>query len=248
MPVYRRISIIAAISISAACPGWAGAVNIGSADSMNALPFEAVTSGIYEQIYSSSDFGTAPISLSGVTFFGATGSTITSASYTLDVSSISAGLGSFALYTPGANNTQVFSGTLSGPLTNGAFTIPFAQTFNYNPSSGNLLLQIVISGGPANPGGEGLYTMSNGGTLFSRAYDVSDGPTNINFADSTGLVTQFDTPSTTTAAPEPGTLLLMGTALVGGALTMKRRRLNSFRQACAPSATRVCRGIPGITC
>ena|GEM_PF-6692449 len=112
---------------------------------------------------------------------------------------------------------------MSGPITGGSFTIPFSQVFSYNPTTANLLLQIAISGGPSNPGGLGLYTMSNGGSLFSRAYDVFSGATNINFADSTGLVTQFDTPVSATAA-EPGTLFLLGTALIGGVFLMRRRR------------------------
>lgn len=219
----RSILFAGAITLSAVCRVQAGAITVGSGDSTNAMPFEDLTSGTYQQIYASSDFGSNPLSLTGVTFFGQSGSTITSANYAVDISSTTAAVGGFTLYTPGANNTQEFSGILSGPVTGGSFTIPFSQTFAYNPSAGNLLLQIVISGGPSNPGGLGLSAMSNGGSLFSRSYNVFSGTTNITGADSTGLVTRFDTPTVSATAPEPGSLVLLGTALLFGmAIWLKR--------------------------
>lgn len=222
---YRNTLFAGVIAMSAVCQSQAGAITVGSANSLNAMPFEDLTSGTYQQIYSNSDFGSSPLALTGVTFFGETGSSITSANYTLDVSTTTAGLGYYALYSPGVNNTQEFTGILSGPLTGGSFTIPFSQVFNYNPSAGNLLLQVSISGGPSNPGGLGLYAMSNGGALFSRSYNVYSGTLNINSADSTGLVTQFDTASTpSSTAAEPGTLLLLGSTLIAGAVLRRRRK------------------------
>lgn len=221
---YRNVLFAGVIVLSAVCQSQAGAITAGFSNSLNAMPFEDLTSGTYQQIYSSSDFGASPLSLTGVTFFGQNGSSITSATYTLDISTTTAALGYFALYTPGADNTQEFTGVLSGPITGGSFTIPFSQVFNYSPSAGNLLLQLSISGGPSNPGGLGLDAMSNGGSLFSRSYNVYSGTLNINSADSTGLVTQFDTASAPSpTAAEPGTLLLLGGALLGGVALMRRR-------------------------
>ncbi len=85
---------------------------------------------------------------------------------------------------------------------------------------------------PRQPGGLGLYTMSNGGALFSRSYNVYSGATNINSADSTGLVTQFDTaPAASSTAPEPGSLLLLGSTLIGGVVLMRFRNAVSARPA-----------------
>jgi PEP-CTERM motif len=219
---YRTVILGTAFWLQAICGCQAAAITIGTADSTNAMPFEDVTRGTYQQIYASSDFGTTPQSLTAVTFLGPNGFSITSATYTLDLSTTTAGIGNYTLYQLGANNIQEFSGTLGGPITGGSFTIPFTQAFSYNPNAGNLLLQISISGGPTNPGGLGLYTMSNGGNLFSRAYNVYSGAVNINSADSTGLVTQFDTAASSSNAPEPGSLFLMGMSLIGGVLVMRR--------------------------
>ncbi|MGH9609537.1 MAG: PEP-CTERM sorting domain-containing protein [Bryobacteraceae bacterium] len=226
---YRNALFAAAVALFAVCQSQAGAIAIGSADSVNAMPFEDITSGTYQQIYSSSDFGSSPLSLTGVTFFGQNGSSITYANYTVDVSTITAALGYYTLYQPGADNTQEFSGALGGLITGGSFTIPFSQAFNYNPSEGNLLLQIGIAGGPSSPGGLGLGTMSNGGDLFSRSYNVYSGAIHLDTADSTGLVTQFDTPASSSAVPEPGTFLLLGTALIGGGLVRRRKFAQMLR-------------------
>lgn len=226
---YRTPIYAAAIGLFSVCQSQAGAITIGSADSFNAMPFEDVTSGTYQQIYSSSDFGSNPLALSGVTFFGPSASSITSANYSVDLSITTAGLGSDTLYQPGSNNTQEFSGALGGAIAGGSFTIPFAQLFTYNPADGNLLLQISIAGGPSNPGGLGLDTTSNGGGLFSRTYNVYSGATHIDAGDATGLVTQFDTPVPSSAAPEPGTLLLLGTALIGGGILRRRQAGKGLR-------------------
>lgn len=218
---YRNVLLAAAIILLPASPSRASAIIIGSDDSMNAMPFDDVTSGTYQQIYASSDFGSNPLSIASITFFGQPLSSVTSATYTVDLSTTTAALGSFTLYTPGPNNTQEFSGLLGGPITGSELTIPFSQVFNYNPASGNLLLQITISGGPQNPGGLGFDTQSNGGALFSRAYNVFDGTINLNSGDPTGLVTQFNPPAAP-PAPEPGTLFLLGSALIGGVIAMRR--------------------------
>lgn len=223
---YRNVLFLGVIAVSAACQVEAGSITVGSANAVNAMPFDDLTSGTYQQIYASSDFGSSPLSLTGVTFLGQTGSSVTSANYTVDVSTTTAGVGYYALYQPGSDNTQEFSGALGGTITGGTFTIPFSQVFHYNPASGNLLLQISISGGPSNPGGLGFYAMSNGGALFSRSYNVYSGTININSADSTGLVTQFDTASAASTAPEPGSSFLLGSTLIGGVLLMRCRKLS----------------------
>jgi hypothetical protein len=211
----------------------AGSVTIGSPNSTNADPFEAVTSGVYQQIYGSQSFGTTPVEITGVTFFGSSNSTITQATYNVNVSTVQAAVGASSLYTLGANNVQEFNSTLGGAIVGGSFTISFSQPFFYNPTAGNLLLQISVTGGPSNPGGSGLYTMSNGGALFSRAVDVFDGPTNIAFTDSTGLVTQFNTATGVAgaSAPEPGSFALLGFSLVGVALIVGRAHHRRARMA-----------------
>jgi hypothetical protein len=79
-----------------------------------------------------------------------------------------------------------------------------------------LLLGITISGTPSN-GGQFLDAMNGDARgLFSRATDCCTGGT-IDW----GLVTRFD--AVQSSVPEPSSLLLFGTVLVGVAVTVKRK-------------------------
>jgi hypothetical protein len=117
----------------------------------------------------------------------------------------------------GANNTTVFGGptgallslssTASGQPRNFDVTINLSVPFLYNPSLGNLLLDVRNFGG----GGTNVFDAEETlGDSVSRIVTSNSGVNSAtaDFGDSVGLVTQF----TFVGVPEPSAMLLVGTS------------------------------------
>jgi hypothetical protein len=162
----------------------------------------------YQQAYAASDFSSigAPILINSVDFMNGRG-TLAPSTYSIYFSTITAGIDTLSDVNfdsnRGADNTLFATLTLAGtaPPTLTFSGIPF----NYNPSHGNLLLDIVVSpGGLASSGFGANYLASNNAVgVFSRYH---------NFGISTtgwGLVTQFDYQ----VVPEPSAIALLFLAL-----------------------------------
>jgi hypothetical protein len=210
------------------------------------IPFGCSDASTFQQVYSSSLFPN-PITIAGLTFFlnnfdntdPLTGApivpdTIYPQDYTISLSVVSVPVDS--LDTDLDNNLNpnttalFFQGFLDNPV-NGSFTIQTTPPnyFYYDPSQGNLLLDIRIDGS------DPTITMfadinSASGGLFSSAFDSDPHPdgcpdgsagltTGCANADY-GLVTGFVTPAAT-ATPEPTAYLPI--TLIGFGLILRRR-------------------------
>jgi hypothetical protein len=198
----------------------------------NCFPFGCSYAGEYQQVYNSGQFS-GPITISNLEFyntqfdFGATA--MNSGTWAISLSTTSADwntLSSNYASNIGADNTLVFTGNLDQTWAFGdTLQISLSSPFTYDPSMGNLLLDVMASG-ITSPGGtiyfdtngsnEGAF---NGNNFLGRVYN--DGSVNSGY----GLVTGFDAGSIS-QIPEPGSMALLGSGLllVGGLLRRKPGR------------------------
>lgn len=225
----KSIAILGVLLCASAA--WADSITVGTANSSNAFPFGGPAFGgigtRYQQVYDASSFA-GPITITGLGFVGGNGGDFRTANYELSLSTTSRAVntidGFLAATNVGADETVFFDAVLSGASpTTLSFTVP---GFAYDPSLGNLLLDVELTSLGALPAGsKAAYDeMTNSGGLFSRAHNFGTG------FDDRGLVTLFEFDqggggggTDAEVVPEPGTLLLVSLVL-GGWLLRRRRR------------------------
>jgi hypothetical protein len=204
---------------------FGSSVTIGSDNGSNAFPFGGPfgtnTGSDYQEAYAASDFS-GPMLITGIDFFlgnGFTGS-LYAGTYTLSLSVISSNIGSLSSTNLagniGSDDTVFESVALSGKAPN---TLAFSGApFLYNPTLGNLLLDISITGGK---GGSDVAFEDNEGSGTSLARYQNFGS---NDGLGYGLVTEFVSASAAPAVPEPGMLSLLCCGLAAVVGTRLRRR------------------------
>jgi len=232
----RVLVVVAILCFSLALAGVANAdTTVGTYNTGNCYPFLCNDSGsnvgqsmFYEQVYSSSAFS-GTVSINSLTFnfasaFGGS-SLFLNGSYLIELSTTSApvgGLSSNLLANIGGDNQTFFSGNLGGMDSNPSITIS-GTPFTYNPLNGNLLMAVIVNNqdNVPNGSGNGYLEADSTGAMTSRAWLVGPGDTGAT-VDSVGLVTTFGT-GTITQTPEPASLLLLGTGLLGLAKGLRKR-------------------------
>jgi hypothetical protein len=226
-------ALITLLSLSCVSLGTllGSSITIGTDNGSNDFPFSGPFYGYtgtdYQEAYASTDFS-GPIEITGIDFFLGAGFTgdLYGGTYTLSLSVISDSIGNLSTTdlssNLGSDNTVFETTTLGGAAPK---VLTFTGTpFLYDPSMGNLLLDISIAGGTPGATGVAAYQDSEGsGTAIARYqnFGLEDG---VGF----GLVTEFDSNTGAAATtPEPGTLSLMAClGLVGLVAQRLRRRLN----------------------
>jgi hypothetical protein len=195
----------------------AGSVIIGTADpgNGNEFPFGDGLGTDYEQVYNSANFSSS-MSINQISFFNTQyqpgSSSWAPGTYYFYLSTTSVAVGGLVGNDEGPDNTLFGTYNLSGAVPSPMISFNGAA-FNYNPSQGNLLLDIQT--GPRVPGSGNVYLDAmNGdaGTLFSRLYNAGGGSQRF------GLVTEFSS-----SVPDGGlTVALLGMAM-GGLAWLRRK-------------------------
>lgn len=224
-----KVSVLAAAAIAggllcSATPSLAQ-VTVGTPGlySSNCNPFScSVTYPLseYQQDYNSAAFPSGQTtSFNQISFNAApgyAGHAIDQATYTIsfyltsNTMTLSTDLGSNESTFLGNFGTFALGGTLPATLT------LLGQTINYDPSLGNLLMDVTVSGTSAATGPLGYFAGELNGGNVSSAFSGYRG----TIADGAGLVTTFS------AVPEPATwaMMLLGFGAIGMAMRNRRRQ------------------------
>lgn len=218
--MLRNLALTCALALAAVSPLEAQLIG-DPLSGRNTFPFGATVGGSgtrYQQVYASSNFA-GPLAISSISFVeGRAGGTLTSALFEFYLSTTSRavdGLSTDFDSNLGAD-TQLFGSFLLAGAAPSRLT--FSGTgFAYDPSAGNLLLDIRLS--DITSRGNASYGARNRDAdgLFSRMHDFGAGFEGI------GLLTEFEG-SRVVVTPEPSPLAPLALGLAGLGLFARFRR------------------------
>lgn len=212
----------------------------GPVDTNNCYPFGCYSfGGRYQQAYNGVRFGTSPLQIGSISFFGdEILAGVLASTYTLRLSTTSRPLGALSTTFDdnlGVDAATVYRGMLSGVLVPGqAMNVAFSTPFVFDPAAGNLLLDVVASDATES----GLYALDAAfSDEMARVFTLNGGTTGFTDPYGFGLRTQFGTVpvaslTSATTVPEPASLTLVATgltAMAGASLALRRRRHPRWR-------------------
>ena len=215
-------AVVFAFSFAGA--GYAGTV-VGNNTDGNCYPFSCGPSDsvtIYQQVYNSTAFAN-PISISSINFFKDSGGQMDSATYKVSLSTTLKsvlGLDNNYLNNIGVDNVEFGTFNIGGAMPD---VLNLAgNSFNYNPTAGNLLMTVEVLNPTNILGGYNSFFQSDAsGSATSRLFTNLSGTTSNG---TSALVTEFNT----TAIPTPA--LLPG--LIGlGVAALRKRKAEAAEQA-----------------
>lgn len=212
---YTAVAGSLLLAFGAASAPASASITIGTPNGGNCFPFGCSgTPGTrYQQVWDSSAFDGA-LTISSIAFVVNSGSALNGGTFTLSLSTTASlvnGIDDMPFDdNVGADDTVIYSGTLAGQF-DGTTLLFDGFSFAYDPSAGNLLLDVNVVG--SGGGGSFFEAMNGDATQFSRAHDFG-----AEF-DNWGLVATFNG-----AIPEPATwgLMIAGFGLVGYAARRRR--------------------------
>ena len=207
--VLGGTSSLFALSTSASAAVIVGVPNAG-----NCYPFTCNDSGVssgqsiqYTQIYSSAAFA-APLAIGSITFYDTLfPGPVISGDYSISFGTTTASLG--AGYPINLSNVSPFFVGHLGSAIGSSFTIT-GNSFSYDPSAGNLVLQVIASNqaNVPNGSGNGYFDADQTGATTTRAFLMTG---HSAASDQIGLVTGFNV----STVPLPPSLPMFGAAIIG---------------------------------